>query len=106
MKATAIWQPKFSTKEVLVSKLEVKPGKNYLFFCCDRNHTDLYSFDGDEVKSKGRLCSNGKIICYAFPLDFLTSEGELPEEFVPIREKEYNKFKKYSDKNNSTKSSS
>lgn len=98
MKAIPIWQPKFSTKEVLVSKMEVKSGKNYLFFCCDKNHPDLYSYDGDLVKKQGRLCSNGKIICYAFPLSFLTSEGDLPEEYLPIRKREYSKYKKYSQK--------
>lgn len=98
MKVSPIWQPKFSTKEVLVAKIDVKPGKNYLFFCCDRNHTDLYSYDGDKVREYGRLCSNGKIVCYAFPLDWLTSEGDLPEELVPVRDREYAKFKKFSSK--------
>lgn len=99
MIANPIWQPKFSTKEVLVAKLDVKPGKNYIYFVADRNHPDLYSYDGNRVKSDGRLCSNGKIICYAFPLDWLESEGDLPEEFVTTREKEYAKFKRYSAKN-------
>ena len=99
MTAHPIWQPKFSTKEVLVAKLDVRPGKNYIYFVADRNHPDLYSYDGTLVKTKGRLCSNGKIICYAFPLDWLTSEGDLPEELIPIREKEYSKFKKYSASN-------
>ena len=99
MTANPIWQPKFSTKEVLVAKLDVKPGKNYIYFVADRNHPDLYSYDGNKVKSEGRLCSNGKIICYAFPLDWLNSEGDLPEEFIPIKEKEYSKFKRYTTKN-------
>ena len=80
------------------AKLDVRSGKNYIYFVADRNHPDLYSYDGDKVKAEGRLCSNGKIICYAFPLDWLESEGDLPEEFIPIREREYNKFKQYSAK--------
>lgn len=99
MRASLIWQPKFCTKEVLVDKLDVRPGKNYLYFVADRNHPDLYSYDGDKVRAEGRLCSNGKIICYAFPLDWLTSEGDLPKEFEPIREKAYDKFKKYKKEN-------
>ena len=99
MIANPIWQPKFSTKEVLVAKLDVRSGKNYIYFVADRNHPDLYSYDGDKVKADGRLCSNGKIVCYAFPLGWLTSEGPLPEEFVPVKEKEYSKFKKFFSKN-------
>lgn len=95
MVANPIWQPKFSTGEVLVARLDVRPGKNYIYFVADRNHPDLYSYDGERVKNEGKLVFNGKIVCYAFPLDWLDSEGDLPEEFVPIREKEYDKFKKY-----------
>lgn len=95
VKAYPIWQPKFATKEVLVAKVNVRSGKNYIFFVADRNHLDLYSYDGDKVKSSGRLCTNGKIVCYAFPLDWLDSEGDLPEDLVEVREKEYNKFKRY-----------
>lgn len=98
MKASVIWQPKFSTKEVLVSKLAVKPGKNYLYFVADRNHMDLYSYDGDKVIEAGKFAFNGKIVCYAFPLDWLQSEGDLPEELEAEREKEYAKFKRYSEK--------
>lgn len=94
MTAQAIWQPKFSTREVLVAKTSVRDGKNYLFFCCDRNHTSLYSYDGTRVKNDGRLCSNGKIVCYAFSLDWLSDEGDLPDELVKIREREYAKYKR------------
>ena len=95
MIAKPIWQPKFCTKEVLVSTLDVRPGKNYIYFVADRNHPDLYSYDGDKVKASGTLCSNGKIPCYAFPLAWLSCEGDLPEEYVQAREKEYAKFKRY-----------
>lgn len=98
IKASVIWQPKFSTKEVLVAKLAVKPGKNYLYFVADRNHPDLYSYDGDKVRELGKFVFNGKIVCYAFPLDWLVSEGDLPEELEAEREKEYKKFKKFNEK--------
>ena len=93
MKATVIWQPKFSTQEVLVSTMKVREGKNYLFFVADRNHPDLYSYDGDKVKEKCKISSNGKILCYNIPLSWLNNEGDLPEELVTIKEEEYNKFK-------------
>lgn len=98
IKAQPIWQPKFSTGEVLVDKRIVRDGKNYLFFCCDRNHPDLYSYDGTKVRESKRLCTNGKIICYHFPLDWLDNEGELPEEYHVIRDREYTKFKKFASK--------
>lgn len=98
MIANPIWQPKFCTGEVLVSALDVRPGKNYIFFVADRNHPDLYSYDGDKVKQEGTLCSNGKITCYAFPLAWLSCEGELPSEYVSVREREYKKFKRYKSK--------
>ena len=95
MVANPIWQPKFSTGEVLVARTDVRPGKNYIFFVADRNHLDLYSYDGDRVKKEGKVCSNGTITCIAFPLDWLDNEGELPEVLVQAREKEYKKFKRY-----------
>lgn len=99
MIANPIWQPKFKTGEVLVARLDVRPGKNYIYFVADRNHPDLYSYDGDKVKKEGKLCSNGKIICYAFPLDWLDSEGELPENYKARKELEYKKFQRYQAKN-------
>ena len=93
MTATVIWQPKFSTQEVLVSTLKVRDNKNYLFFVADRNHPDLYSYDGSKVKKECKITSNGKILCYNIPLSWLSNEGELPEELVKVRESEYIKFK-------------
>lgn len=98
MRASVIWQPKFSTKEVLVAKTNVRPGKNYLYFVADRNHLDLYSYDGSKVIEMSKFVFNGKIVCYAFPLDWLQSEGDLPEELEVEREKEYKKFKKFNAK--------
>lgn len=93
MRVTCIWQPKFSTQEVLVATTKVVEGKNYVFFAGDKNHPDLYSFDGDKVKKECKISSNGKILCYDIPLGWLNNEGELPEELVKIKEIEYQKFK-------------
>ena len=94
MTASVIWQPKFSTQEVLVSTAKVREGKNYLFFAADRNHPDLYSYDGTKVKSECKITSNGKIYCYCIPLSWLVNEGELPEELVKVKEIELERFKK------------
>lgn len=94
MRATVIWQPRYWDKKVLVDVKKVKPGKNYLYFACDVNLLDLYSYDGDRVLEEGFTTSNGKILCYEVPLDWLKNEGKLPEHFIPIREKEYAKFLK------------
>lgn len=96
--ATPIWQPKFSTRMVLVDRTKVREGKNYLYFVADRNHPDLYSYDGTRVRNECQLSTNGKIYCYNIPLDWLVSEGDLPEELIPIREKEYKKFQKFTKK--------
>lgn len=93
MTAICIWQPKFSTREVLVATNKVRDGVNYLFFAGDRNHPDLYAFDGLKVKQNCRVGSNGKLYCYYIPLDYLDNKGELPEELKYIRDKEYSKFK-------------
>lgn len=89
-----IWQPKFSTKEVLVATTKVREGKNYIFFVADRNFPDLYSFDGTKVKQNCKISSNGKILVYDIPLSYLSNEGELPEKLVTYKETEYEKFKK------------
>ena len=92
--AIRIWQPKYCTKEVLVAVSKVRPSKNYVYFCADRNWEDLYSFDGEKVINECKVTSNGKIDCYCVPLSWLRNEGELPEKLVSIREEEYEKFKK------------
>ncbi len=97
MNAVCIWQPKFSTKVVLIDRLKVRSGKNYVFFAADVNHTSLYSYDGDKAKTCP-LTTNGKILCYNIPLDWLENEGDLPQELVAIRDREYAKFKRVNKK--------
>jgi hypothetical protein len=94
MKATCIWQPRYWDRKVLVSIREVRPGKNFLFFCSDRNWNDLYSYDGSKVKEKCEVGTNGKIAVYEIPLDWLENEGDLPEQFVEVRKQEYAKYRK------------
>lgn len=105
MKATAIWQMRFWDKKVLVNHLDVHDGTCYLYFCCDRNYPDLYSYNGTQVKQDCGLCSNGKIICYEIPASMLSNAGPLPDEFKDTRDKEYKKYltKKKKEKNDDIK---
>lgn len=94
MKAIPIWSPRYWDKKVLIDRLKLNPtGKTYLFFCCDKNLTSLYSVDSSRVRAECGLCTNGKILCYQVPLEWLENEGDLPSEFIPIRDKNYNKYK-------------
>ena len=98
MKATCIWQPKFCTREALVALEKVPNGKGYLYFAADRNHPDLYSYDGAKVRKECRMVSNGKIFCYCIPLDWLVDEGELPEDERREQARQYARFRKSSKK--------
>ena len=93
MNVTVIWQPKYCTKEVLVSTMKVRDGKNYLFFAEANSYPDLYSYDGTKVKKECNVTSNGKIYCYCIPLSWLNSEGDLPTDLIPIRERELTKLR-------------
>jgi hypothetical protein len=99
MKASAIWMPRYWDKTVLVDRKNVGSGKNYLYFVVDSRYPSLYSYDGDKVKKECKLASNGKIYCYQIPLDWLTNEGDLPTEFLSIKEAEYKKYQKTLKKN-------
>lgn len=92
--ATVIWQPRYWDKKVLVDRKDVRPEKCFVYFACDRNLPDLYSYDGSKVREECGMTTNGKIVVYEIPLDWLDNEGELPKEFISIRDKEYAKYKK------------
>lgn len=98
MNAICIWQPRFHDKKVLVDRLKINKNaeKNYIFFCADRNHPDLYSVDTKKVLSlnSGGLFNNNGTICYTIPLEWLENEGELPKDLATRRDKEYDRFKK------------
>ena len=94
MSVCCIWQPKYSTKEVLIATNKVGNGKNYVFFAGDRNWKDLYSYDGEKVRKYCKISTNGKIYCFCIPLSWLVSEGDLPTEYQLQRDKEYENFKK------------
>lgn len=93
MSVCCIWQPKYSTMEVLIATSKVGSGKNYVYFAGDRNRQDLYSYDGDKVRNSCKITSNGKLYCFCIPLSWLVSEGELPAQYRLQRDVEYAKFK-------------
>jgi hypothetical protein len=94
MNASPIWMPRYWDKTVLVDRKNIKSGKNYLYFVVDPKYPYLYSFDGDKVKKECKLTSNGKIYCYQIPMDWLNSEGDVPQEFLSTKDKEYQKYQK------------
>ncbi len=104
MRAFPIWQMKYCTQSVLVDTSKVSRDKVYIYFVADRNHLDLYSFDGAKVRDNCGIIYNGKIYCYDIPYTWLTNEGELPKDLEEIRNKEYEKFKNYVAKNKKAKS--
>lgn len=103
MKAYPIWQMKFCTQSVLVDTSKVSREKTYIYFVADRNHPDLYSFDGAKVRDECKLIFNGKIYCFDIPFEWLTNEGDLPSELVAQREKEYERYKNFVAKNKKAK---
>ena len=104
MRAFPIWQMKYCTQSVLVDTSKVGRDKCYIYFVADRNHKDLYSFDGAKVRDNCKIIFNSKIYCYDIPFEWLTNEGELPQELEKSREIEYERFKEYVAKNKKAKS--
>lgn len=95
---TCVWQPKYKTREVLVSDLCVADGNSYVFFSADRNRTHLYKYDGHKVLTQCQKQENGKGYVYCIPLSWLEDAGELPEQFNPEKEKSYQAYKKFQEK--------
>ncbi len=94
MQPIVIWQPRYWDRKVLVSTYKVKSsGKSYVIFCGDRILKDLYSFDNKKVREECDITSNGKIMCFNIPLEWLINEGELTPDMISLRDAEYLNFK-------------
>jgi len=66
-----IWEPRWHDRKVLVAKYKVKSGINEIIFTKAKSLKDkLFKMDEREIK-KYPIVSNGKIDCYAIPLDKL-----------------------------------
>jgi len=76
-KAIEIWQPRYHDRVVLISVHKVKEGTNYVRFTkAPSMGNGLWSFDGSRVRRECELDTNGKIICFAVPLHWLTEVEE------------------------------
>ncbi len=67
-----IWSPRYSTNSVLVAMYKVLPGENLVRFTKAKHLAGMtYKFDGNAVREKCPIETNGKIACYAIPMDML-----------------------------------
>ena len=103
MNISCVWQPKFKTKEVLVADDCVADGNSYVFFSADRNWTHLYRYDGHKVLTECKKQKNGRCYVYCIPLAWLEDIGEVPERFIPERNKSYEEYKKFHEKQKKSK---
>lgn len=65
-----IWQPRYHDKKVLLAKFKVGTHNKVVFTKAPDMGTQPYYISGEKVKSYPAE-SNGKIQCYAVPIDAL-----------------------------------
>ena len=65
-----IWRPRYHDDVCLIAKRKVRSGWNYIRFTKDKNLTATYRIAGDRIKACP-IETNGKIPCYAVPMDAL-----------------------------------
>jgi hypothetical protein len=66
----SIWQPRYRDKKVLLAKYKVQTHNKIVFTKAPSMGTEPYYVSGATVK-KYKLEDNGKISCYAVPIDEL-----------------------------------
>lgn len=67
-----IWSPRYSTNSVLVAVYKVSKGENHVKFIKAKHLAGMvFKFDGAAVMQKCPIETNGKISCYAIPMDML-----------------------------------
>lgn len=68
---TDIWTPRYRDKVCLIATYKVISGDNYIRFT-KAKHLEgmLFKVSGDKIRSC-HVDSNGKIPCYAVPMDML-----------------------------------
>ncbi len=82
-----IWQPRWKDRKVLIAKYKAGT-HNVIFFTKAKNITNEFYIGGMDL-SKYPVEDNGKIACYAVPLDDLEvyeSETKLPDEWAAIKQ--------------------
>lgn len=65
-----IWTPRYHDDVCLIAKRKVREGWNYIKFTKDKHLKAVYRITGANIK-KCPLETNGKIPCYAVPMDAL-----------------------------------
>lgn len=65
-----IWQPRYHDNVVLIAKRKVRTGWNYIKFTKDPHLKATYRIMGEAVR-KCPLETNGRIPCYAVPMEAL-----------------------------------
>lgn len=65
-----IWEPRWHDRVALIAKYKVKDGPNTIKFTKGSLRGKMYTMDGADIRSYP-LETNGKIPCYAVPLDVL-----------------------------------
>jgi hypothetical protein len=69
MSKIEIWQPRWKDRKVLIAKYKVG-AINEIVFTKTKSLPGVYVISGDEVRTYP-LESNGKLACYAVPIDAL-----------------------------------
>ena len=69
-----IWQPRYHDKKALIATFRVCSGDNYIKFTKDKRLAGkIYKCSGDVIR-KCPIESNGKIACFAVPMENLELE--------------------------------
>lgn len=66
-----IWEPRYKDNVCLIAKYKVQPGTNFIIFT-KAKHLDglIFKVDSDVILNSP-VDSNGKISCFAVPMDAL-----------------------------------
>jgi hypothetical protein len=64
-----IWQPRWHDRKVLIAKYKVKEGSNEIIFTKAKSLKDSVYVVHSNIIKQYPLETNGKIPCYAVPLD-------------------------------------
>ena len=66
-----IWEPRYSTRSVLIAKYKVKEGINEIIFTKSKAlEGKIFTIKGADIR-RHPLESNGSINCYAVPIEEL-----------------------------------
>ncbi len=69
-----IWQPRWHDRKVLIAKYKVKEDNDIVFTKTKCYKDKVFSLKGDVIRGYP-LETNGKIQCYAVPLECFKEEG-------------------------------